>query len=138
MNDLSRREALRLAKFGAFLATGLCLGAEAIASPTKDSEPEPQERLEKGAVMIKFWASNNGMAELFQTIECDGSVFGNPLEHQTAITVKFENLRATVNVKQKSWKSVAYTVKLNPNQVKQMGAQTVKLNKASPGLVYEH
>ena len=138
MNDLSRREALRLAKFGAFLATGLCLGADAVASPTKDSEAEPQEKLEKGAVMIKFWSSVNGQAELFQTIECDGSVFGNPLEHETAIMIKFENLKTSHTIKMQSWKSVAYTIKFNSGRVKQMGAQTIKLTKATPGLVYEH
>lgn len=135
MSDLSRRDTLKLARFGAFLATGLCLGAE-VHAKGKENE-EAVEPLAKGAILIKFYQSPEGEPELVQTIECDGSVFGNPLEADTAITIKFANAGSLKSMKEHN--SVAFTVKLNGagNGRLMQSAKAIKLSQGSRGLIYD-
>ena len=106
-DEITRREALRLARFGALLGTGLCVAARSSGQdPLKTTLPRPGTSTVKWpnsieTLTVKFYVPNGKEQLLVKSVEVPRAItvkMMQDLEH-TAVSVKFWKLEPAVGGK---------------------------------------
>ena len=111
-DEITRREALRLARFGALLGTGLCVAAKAVGEEAQGTVLQKQTPTQPGtstvklpsdpaALTVKFYIPSGKEQLLVKTVEVPRAItvkMLQDLEH-TAVSVKFWKLEPVIGGK---------------------------------------